>query len=139
MDQSGLVVAVKGKVAVVEVKRVSACGDKCSSCGGSCDTPVNRLEVKNDKNAIVGDLVTLNVSDSVMLKSTFLMYTLPLIALVFGIVVATLLGVHSDLAVLSTGLILMMMTYYVVARRVKNGPHVEMITMKDVMKPLGRI
>lgn len=143
MDQSGVVVAIKGKMAVVEVKRVSACGDKCSSCGGGCDTPVSRIEVANGKNATVGDLVTLNVSDKVMLQSTFLMYTLPLIGLIFGIVLASWLtpywGLSSDLALLGTGLFFMGATYYVVAKWVKKGSHKEMITMKAVMKPLGRL
>lgn len=143
MDQSGLVVAVKGKMAVVEVKRVSACGDKCSSCGGGCDTPVSRLEVSNEKNATVGDLVTLNVSDKVMLQSTFLMYTLPLIGLILGILVASWLtpywGINSDMALLGTGLVFMAITYYFVAKWVKKGGHKEMITMKAVMKPLGRM
>lgn len=143
MDQSGVVVAIKGKMAVVEVKRVSACGDKCSSCGGSCDTPVSRLEVANERNATVGDLVTLNVSDKVMLQSTFMMYTLPLIGLVVGILAASWLmpfwGLNSDLALLATGLIFMGLTYYGVAKAVKKGGHKEMITMKAVMKPLGRL
>lgn len=143
MDQSGVVVAIKGRMAVVEVKRASACGDKCSSCGGSCDTPVNRVEVENGRNATVGDLVTLSVSDKVMLKSTFLMYTLPLIGLVMGIMIASWLtpywGLNSDLTLLVTGLLFMGLSYYGVAKWAKKGEHEEMITMKAVMKPLGRL
>ncbi|WP_130806788.1 SoxR reducing system RseC family protein [Senegalia massiliensis] len=85
MDQVGYVVEVKDNYAVVDVRRTSACGDKCSSCGGGCNIPAMRVNIKNTINARVGNFVEVEMETKSLMKSAFIAYIIPLIMLIAGI------------------------------------------------------
>lgn len=85
MDQIGYVVEVKDNYAIVDVRRTSACGDKCSSCGGGCSIPAMRVNIKNTIGAKVGDFVEVEMETKSLMKSAFIAYIIPLIMLIAGI------------------------------------------------------
>lgn len=71
MDQVGFVINTNDGYADVEIRRVSACGDKCGSCGGNCDAPKTRVKIKNSIKAHSGDFVEIDMETSQVMKSTF--------------------------------------------------------------------
>ncbi|PIP02343.1 MAG: positive regulator for alginate biosynthesis MucC [Zetaproteobacteria bacterium CG12_big_fil_rev_8_21_14_0_65_54_13] len=87
MEQQVSVVAIEGDMVLVQGKRATACG-KCagqSSCStmGSWVERVAELRVKNTLQARVGDQVLLDVPDALLLKVSFQLYALPMLAFVF--------------------------------------------------------
>ncbi|MGO1369997.1 MAG: SoxR reducing system RseC family protein [Senegalia sp. (in: firmicutes)] len=85
MDQVGYVVETKDDYAVVDVRRTSACGDKCGSCGGGCSVPAMRVNIKNTIGAKVGNFVEIEMETKSLMKSAFIAYVIPLIMLIVGI------------------------------------------------------
>lgn len=88
MEQQVSVVAIEGDQVLVQGRRASACG-KCagqSSCStmGSWVERVAELRVNNTLHAQVGDQVLLDVPDALLLKVSFQLYALPMLAFVFG-------------------------------------------------------
>lgn len=85
MDQIGFVSRVDGDRAEVIVRRVSSCGDKCTSCKGGCSVPGIKMTIKNTLRAKPGDYVEIRMNTNIVLKSAFLVYVLPLVLMVLGI------------------------------------------------------
>lgn len=102
IEEVGTVVELKGKlVAVVMCKKSSLC-EHCAT-NGSCalgdDGSTRLIEVQNPLGASVGEQVRIATSTKSFLQSSFLLYIVPLIALVIGAVAGKLVGEN-----LSTGL-----------------------------------
>jgi sigma-E factor negative regulatory protein RseC len=95
IEEVGTVVELKGKhTAVVMCKKSSLC-DHCAT-SGSClvgsDDHTRLIEVRNSLGANVGEHVRIATSTRSFLQSSFLLYIVPLIALVIGAVVGKLVG-----------------------------------------------
>lgn len=101
LREQGWVIAVEGADAVVSTSRRTSCGTchsqaTCGALSGGLGKKEVRLRARNDANATVGDMVTLELSESVLLRSSFLVYMMPVAALLviggLGRWVAMLLG-----------------------------------------------
>ena len=86
LRESGRVVSVDGKYALVSSGRKKLCGD-CHG-GSSCNTlsmglgdKLSQIRAINKANARVGDQVTLEISEGFFLKASFLVYAGPVIVL----------------------------------------------------------
>ena len=84
--EMGEVVDSRDGFAVVLVKRSSACegcGAKgaCHAFGGGRDA---RVSVENDVGAKTGDLVEIGIEEASLVKASFLVYIVPIIALLLG-------------------------------------------------------
>lgn len=92
MDELGYVVALQKEYAVVNIKRHSACGS-CHACemGKSGKDEIN-ISVKNDLDAQVGDSVQVQMYAPDILMAAFVVYMIPLLALLGGITGTYLLG-----------------------------------------------
>jgi len=77
LEQEGVVLSVAGDIARVRTSRHSDC-ENCGACPGN-DALV--LDARNPLAAKPGQLVVVEVQDVNMLKSAFIVYMLPLIAL----------------------------------------------------------
>lgn len=84
MKEIGMVESTNGNLAVVSVKRSTACGDSCATCSAQCNMRGNKITAKNKAGAMVGDLVTIEMKTSTVLKSAFMVYILPLLMLFLG-------------------------------------------------------
>lgn len=84
MDRIGYISKVEGNMAQVIVRRVSACGHNCASCGSSCSVPGITVNIENTVDAKEGDFVEIRLKTRTVLKSAFLVYIIPLILMVFG-------------------------------------------------------
>lgn len=97
----GLVVARRGSVVTVQVQPQEGCTSCALSqfCVGSKqDTPMAKATASND--IAQGDLVEISLDDSLLLKATAIMYGIPLLAFLIGV-----LGgyVYAALAIQGTG------------------------------------
>lgn len=79
--------------AEIEVQRQSACGHDCASCGG-CGAPQERIQAvaKNQVNAKVGDIVTIEGENREIMRMAAVVYTIPLILFFVFFVLASLCG-----------------------------------------------
>lgn len=116
MLQSGIVKEIhcSKQQAEVEITRSSACGDNCASCG-LCPGQTARVFAVNDINACVGDRVAIEMSDKNVLGAAFLVYIVPIIALIAGYLLGDILFKSEPLGVL-TGIIFMAVTFIVIMR-----------------------
>lgn len=85
MDQIGYVTKVQGENIELEVKRISACGDNCKSCGGSCDVKPHIIVLPNKINAKVGDFVEVSAESKNILKYMAIVYMIPFAFFIVGI------------------------------------------------------
>lgn len=85
MEQNGRVVDIKGDIAVVMVRRHDVCG-KCGGCGAAlAGSGENYVEAKNPLNAAVGHKVKISIDTAHVLKAAFVVYIVPVFALLLGI------------------------------------------------------
>ena len=95
IEEVGTVVELRGKhLAMVLCQKSSLC-DHCATAG-AChikdDGRARLVEARNPLGATVGDRVRVAVSTRSFLQSSFLLYIVPLIALVAGAVIGRLVG-----------------------------------------------
>ena len=86
MNQQGYVMEiVDNKTAKLRMKRHSACAS-CGKCATTSEEKDIIVEVDNTIGAKVGDRVEVNMETINVLKAAFIVYTIPLIALLIGTV-----------------------------------------------------
>lgn len=83
MTGEGLVIKKYGHMADVRVRRESACGSDCASCGG-CEDKSFIVSAKNCANANEGDRVKLYLPTGKVYLSATLVYLLPVLLLLAG-------------------------------------------------------
>ncbi len=81
MKQKGIVIQTENQYAWVTVPRMSACGENCVSCGGSCRKSGHVAQVANPLGATVGDAVMVSTTDSAIFRSILLVYLCPVLLL----------------------------------------------------------
>jgi len=95
IEEVGIVVELKGKHTVVVMCKKSSLCEHCAT-SGSCaigDDATSRLvEAQNMLGATIGDEVCISTTTRSFLQSSFLLYIVPLIALVIGAVAGKLVG-----------------------------------------------
>jgi len=95
MEEIGTIIELKGKnIALVLCRKSSAC-QHCASmemCHVGDDNTSNVIEAHNLIGAGVGDRVKLNVSTKTFLQSSFIVYIVPLVALLVGAIAGNLIG-----------------------------------------------
>ena len=95
VTKTGIVKAIRGSMAVAVTKREDACEhctakDSCEMFGG---TGANaEVEALNTAGAEVGDIVTISLNSSAVLKGAFFIYMVPIVGLVGGIVLGFVLA-----------------------------------------------
>lgn len=82
MEEEGRVINLKGDLATVEIERKSDCGT-CRACTlGAGNTMI--AEAENPLGAKIGQRVRVEISSREILKGAFLIYILPPLALILG-------------------------------------------------------
>lgn len=85
MEQIGYVTRIDGENIELEVKRVSACGDNCKSCSGSCEEKPHTIVLPNKIDAKVGDFVEVSAEAKNILKYMAIIYMIPFGFFIVGI------------------------------------------------------
>ncbi len=90
MRQYGKVIEICGNMARVSFKRTKACGN-CKACFtlGSDEAVI---EIVNSAGASAGDYVAIELHAKSMVKASLIMYGLPLIGLMLGVILGSLLS-----------------------------------------------
>lgn len=101
----GRVVALKDDMAEVEIARGSMCGESCSNCG-MCEKRQSKVMAKNTIGASVGDQVELGVSTSKGLKAAVLVYMVPVLILIAGIVIMRWAGYSEGISLVCSFIIM---------------------------------
>ena len=102
ISETGSIVELKGKhVAVVLCQKSSFCSHCASmeSCQVGDDNRSMLVEAHNAIGAQVGDKVRVVTSSKSFLQSSFLLYIVPLIALIVGGIIGQLLGERMELGI----------------------------------------
>lgn len=79
MREEGVVKRELGELCEVVVRRKTACGDNCASCGGVCKMNFQQVTAKNLLGAKAGDSVIIEMESKKVLFSAFLVYILPVL------------------------------------------------------------
>lgn len=81
----GVVESVNGNKATVSLSRSTACGD-CGACQMGKENLNRQVDALNPVGAKIGDRVTMEMADNTVLKAAFIVYIVPLIVLILGMV-----------------------------------------------------
>ncbi|MCR3922336.1 MAG: SoxR reducing system RseC family protein [Firmicutes bacterium] len=117
MEQVGLVVEVNEDKAIVAIQR----HDVCAKCGG-CGVAVSgagevQLEALNKVNAVVGQTVKVASDTAHVLKASFMVYIVPMLALLAGLYLGQQLdGSFGDIARMDIilGIVFLLVSYLLV-------------------------
>ncbi|MBR4720661.1 MAG: SoxR reducing system RseC family protein [Clostridia bacterium] len=84
MREEGVVKAENGELCEVVVRRKTACGDNCASCGGACKMNFQQVVAKNEIGAKAGDSVIIEMDSKKVIFSAFLVYIMPILVFVIS-------------------------------------------------------
>lgn len=108
MEKIGVVKSIEGDIAVVEIRRASACGESCSSCKAGCAPTAVYVRVNNSVNASVGQYVKLKTESKKVMKAVFLVYMIPFFNMIIGIAIGSWLakyfGYEKESEIISAGI-----------------------------------
>lgn len=92
MDQVGKIERINGDKAIISVKRVTACGDNCKSCGSTCKQKSITIETDITEDYQVGDYVEITTESEVLMKHILFLYGVPLIIMMATIGIVQLVS-----------------------------------------------
>lgn len=87
-EVEGVVIDLCGNIAKVKVNRHG----ECKNCGACPGDNAAILEVQNKIEAKLGQRVVVEIREANMLKAAFVVYILPLISILVGCIIGTLLS-----------------------------------------------
>jgi sigma-E factor negative regulatory protein RseC len=103
LRETGRVIEVSGTMVKVVVTRHSSC-ESCGACGIGAKPEIDFL-LKNDIGAQVGDRVVIEIRSNALFKAAFLVYTIPLAALIIGFLLGQRIGALQGMALSQAELI----------------------------------
>ncbi len=115
-EEVGTVIESRGGTARVLVKRNSAC-DHCPSrsCCASLGGDLKGVDVSNRMDAKKGQKVKIGISPKAVLKASFILYMVPVLALIIGTVLGSYLGPqHREIWAVSVGVGFFVGSYFVI-------------------------
>lgn len=132
MKQIGIVEAVNGTEARVKIKRESACGGNCASCGGCGGAKTTTVVAQNKAVAVVGDMVELEMPSGTVLSAAAAVYIIPLVAFIVGDVLANNIF-KSELKSLLGGLAFMAAAYGAVILKSKKNKDKYILVIEKII------
>lgn len=136
MKQTGIVFELNNDKAKIIVTRLAACGSSCESCSAHCgENKQEYIDIKNDLGLKIGDRVEITTDSTAVLKYISLVYGLPLIFLISGVLVGMLINLKEMYSLLM-GFVFMIASFIIVKTiDSKNGANRGMIIKKLWKKP----
>ena len=139
--KTGKVIKVSGNEAIVQIRNHSSCSS-CGGCGTSNKNKVNTIWTKNYQDANVGDFVKIELTEKTLLKLSTLVYIIPVISLLIGLIIghsyAESNNLPENLVGLIGGLFLMSISFIginIIDRKTKDSsklkPKITSIIQKD--------
>ncbi|NMA04246.1 MAG: SoxR reducing system RseC family protein [Clostridiales bacterium] len=125
MKQNGIIISINKDRAKVMLQRQSACGD-CKACKLGRDDTYIEVDAINSVDAKVGDHVEIDMEHQSFLSAAFIVYMLPLFALIGGILIGSAvlskIGMveYKDIGSALFGLLLTFMTFVIIRFKEKS-------------------
>lgn len=125
MKQCGLVTEVEGAYAKVIMQRHTSCSS-CNACKMGHENHKVEIRGLNNAKAKVGQWVSVDMDNHDVLMAAFIVYVIPLIALIAGIMISnailssTGIGNYQDLVSAAIGFIAMAITFLIIRTKEKN-------------------
>ncbi len=91
MAEVGQVIKVNEEIVKVRLNRQEACA-KCGACSAGLESKDMFIEASNEANAIEGDWVEIQLKEENFIKAVAIMYGIPLIGLLFGLGIGSVIG-----------------------------------------------
>ncbi len=110
--EKGKVKNITGEKLTVVFKRGAGCGS-CKACSEGQNENEMEIIAYNDCDAKLGDTVAVKIETEFMLKATLIMYGIPLVTLMFGFLLGSLV---STIVAFSTGIVFLFLTYFVIKK-----------------------
>ena len=95
IEEEAIVIKASKENVILEVVRSKPCGlcGQVRGCGNSIWGKIfshqsGHIETRNDLNAKLGDVVILGIDETLMLKSSLMLYGVPLLLMFLGMVIA---------------------------------------------------
>lgn len=124
MKEIGIVQTLKGKNAIVAIKRHAAC-ENCGACHVGKEKMTMEATARNDAGAQIGDEVAVEMEFANVIKATSIMYGIPLIAFVIGCALGYFLALTMALDMVLvpffSGIFLTVISYLVIRAFDKKG------------------
>jgi len=120
MEEEGVVIQAGENMARVRIKRSQACG-ACQACARG-DSDSMETWALNSCGAEVGDRIWLKISSGELLRGSFVVYILPLLAMLLGLAIgnglAFFLGLQSKVEQISalTGILFLGLSLFAIYR-----------------------
>ncbi|MDI9475784.1 MAG: SoxR reducing system RseC family protein [Natronincolaceae bacterium] len=90
MKQNGIIISINEDRAKVMLQRQTSCGD-CKACKLGRDNPNIEVDAINSINAKIGDHVEIDMEHQSFLVAAFIVYMIPLFALIGGILIGNMM------------------------------------------------
>lgn len=113
MDRNGIVIEEMGSYLKLRLMRHTACGS-CGACHLGDEQKDITLIAKNDANAHKGDLVEVEMATNGVLSAAFIMYVIPLVGLLTGLLAGNSLFGGNDLITAFSGLVVMSIAFLII-------------------------
>ena len=122
MTQDAIVTRIlPNSMAEVVVTRSTACGSNCGSCESCLFQSELKAVAKNSIHAKPGQRVTISSRTTAVFSAAVLVYIMPLLFVIVGFTIATLLGAGEGIAILSAFLCLIFSAVFLVVYQKKRG------------------
>ncbi len=117
LREVGRVTELSGSMAKVVVKRSSSC-ENCGACGMGSRQEMQFM-LKNDIGAQVGDQVVIEMRSKALYKAAFVVYTIPLVAMILGFILGQSIGIsrrmgndQAELTGIGTGFLFLVLAFF---------------------------
>ncbi len=110
--EKGKVTKITDEKITVVFKRGAGCGS-CKACSEGQNENEMEIIAYNDCDAKIGDTVAVKIETEFMLKATLIMYGIPLVTLMCGFLIGSLV---SQVVAFLTGLAFLFLTYFVIKK-----------------------
>lgn len=112
MAESGIVTEKKDNFVVVKLERQEACA-KCKACVAGLESKDMFIEAENLCNAEINDIVSISLENSSFIKAVFIIYGIPLVALLMGLLVGYYISGKEMVSIL-IGFIFLGLSYIII-------------------------
>lgn len=113
MDRAGIIVDQMGEYSKVKLVRHTACGN-CGACQLGDEQKDIMLIAKNTISAEKGDMVEVTMATNSVLSAAFIMYVIPLVGLLVGLLIGQMFFDGNDVLTALMGIIVMAFTFFVI-------------------------
>lgn len=138
MNKIGVITEVQNDIATVMIAKAQSCGNcGCGKLtrkdGEMCQDDKQYVKVKNTINGEVGDPVNIEFKTGRMISTSILIYLIPLIMMIVGIILANRLQGEnsSDIISFIAGIASLIVSYLILSLFDKSKGNTELITVTE--------